>query len=203
MFTQFGGSALTLESFGAFDCKSLRSMAEVKIDSLGALQKFNLSRLPNFNLLPQHGLPSNLRSILVDDCKGLSSMSIEDWGFQRMASLLEFWFRGDEGEGILHNLLKKQLLPTSLVRVYIRNVPNLKFLDGKGIQHLASLEALYIHDCPNLESLPEDDLPSSHLLLHISRCPELRERCHYQRGKHLSKIAHTPTIKINDQHYDS
>ncbi|KAI9086866.1 hypothetical protein K1719_031189 [Acacia pycnantha] len=198
----FGGSALPFKSLSVGRCEEFRSMSELHIDSLSNLQYLHLDLVPKLESLPQGGLPSNLRKLSIGGCNGLSSIPIKDWGFQRMTSLSTFFVEHDGSESILHILLKNQLLPTSLVYFSINRFSNLKLLEGKGLQHLTSLQQLYILRCPNLESLPEDVLPSSLLLLEIYKCPKLEERYDYQKGKHLSKIAHIPTIKINDEYYD-
>ncbi|KAI9086858.1 hypothetical protein K1719_031181 [Acacia pycnantha] len=198
----FGGSALPLKSLSVNRCEEFRSMSELCVDSLANLEDLYLDLVPKLESLPQGGLPSNLISLRIGGCSGLYSIPIEDWGFQRLTSLSQFNVQNDETESILHILLKNQLLPTSLVFIRIYNMSNLKLLEGKGLQHLTSLEELRIWSCPNLESLPEDALPSSLLLLKIYKCPKLEERYDYQKGKHLSKIAHIPTIQINGEYYD-
>ncbi|KAI9074170.1 hypothetical protein K1719_043885 [Acacia pycnantha] len=198
----FGGSALPLKSLSVERCEEFRSMSELHIDSLSNLQYLCLNLVPKLESPPQGGLPSNLRILSIGGCNGLYSIPIEDWGFQRLTSLSTLHVSYDGSESILHILLKNQLLPTSLVSFRIDDISNLKLLEGKGLQHLTSLQQLYILRCPNLESLPEDVLPSSLLLLEIYKCPKLEERYDYQKGKHLSKIAHIPTIKINFEYYD-
>ncbi|KAI9074168.1 hypothetical protein K1719_043883 [Acacia pycnantha] len=175
---------------------------ELHIDSLANLQHLALNVVQKLESLPQGGLPSNLGSLSIGGCNGLSSIPIEDWRFQRLTSLSQLDVYDNGSESIIHNLSKNQLLPTSLVYFSIFSFSNLKLLEGKGLQHLTSLQELSICYCPNLESLPEDALPSSLLLLIICECPKLEERYDYQKGKHLSKIAHIPTIQINGEYYD-
>ncbi|KAI9074158.1 hypothetical protein K1719_043873 [Acacia pycnantha] len=194
-FAHVGGSALSLNLLYVESCEEFRSMSELHIDSLSNLHDLCLEFVPKLESLPQGGLPSNLRSLSIGGCNGLYSIPIKDWGFQRLTSLSCFFVY--ESESILHILLKNQLLPISLMYIYIIGVLNLKLLEGTGLQHLTSLQLLCIISCPNLESLPEDALPSSLLSLIIYECPKLEERYDYQKGKHLSKIAHIPTIKIN------
>ncbi|KAI9086872.1 hypothetical protein K1719_031195 [Acacia pycnantha] len=201
-FAHVGGSALSLKSLVVQRCEEFRSMSELHIDSISNLQYLCLILVPKLESLPQGGLPSNLRSLSIRGYSGLSSIPIEDWGFQRLTSLSRFSVENDGSESILHSLLKNQLLPTSLQVLCIASLSNLKLLEGKGLQHLTSLQELHIWDCRNLESLPEDALPSSLLWLDIIKCPKLEERYDYQKGKHLSKIAHIPAIRINYEYYD-
>ncbi|XP_028788744.1 putative disease resistance protein At3g14460 [Neltuma alba] len=160
-FTQVDGSSPTLESLVLSDCKQFRSMSQVQSESLTTLKYFSLSQLPNLESLPECGLPSTLRSFVIVDCERLSSVPLKKWGFQELTYLSGLQVKGDGSEKTLCNLLKYQLLPTSLVRIDICDFSNLKFLYGKGLRHLTCLEELYISECPELEFLPEDELPSS------------------------------------------
>jgi hypothetical protein len=125
-----------------------------------------------------------------------------------------------KGDDIFNTLMKEWLLPISLVSLYIRYLSETKSFDGNGLRHLSSLQhlcfwdckqlqslpenclpsslkSLGLHDCEKLKSLPEDSLPDSLKELRISRCPLLEER--YKRKEHWSKIAHIPVIDINYQ----
>ncbi|KAI9077501.1 hypothetical protein K1719_040523 [Acacia pycnantha] len=202
-FAHVGGSALPIETLYVQRCEEFRSMSELHIDSLVNLRQLLLNLVPKLESLPQAGLPSNLRRLIIGGCNRLASIPIEDWGFQRLTSLSRFEVYNYGSDIILHNVLKNQLLPTSLVCIIIKDTSKLILLEGKGLQHLTSLRELSIWKCPNLESLPEDALPSSLLWLEIKECPKLEERYDYQKGKqYLSKIAHISTIKINDEYYD-
>ncbi|TKY46669.1 putative disease resistance RPP13 protein 1 [Spatholobus suberectus] len=100
---------------------------------------------------------------------------------------------------LVNTLLKEQLLPTSLKFLGLQSFNGLKLLEGKGFQHLTYLQELQIFNCQSLESLPEDQLPSSVEFLRIDGCPLLEARYQNQKGKHWSKIAHIPAIKINNE----
>ncbi|XP_028787827.1 putative disease resistance protein At3g14460 [Neltuma alba] len=201
-FTNVGRSNLSLEKLAVHHCQKLGSMSEVHVNSLASLQFFSLEWLPNLESLPQCGLPSNLRYLIIRGCNGLSPIPFENWGFHRLTSLSQFEVEGSGIENILQNLLKNQMMPTSLVRMVISDVHNLELLDGKGLHRLTSLKRLSIYGCPKLESLPEDCLPSSLLFLNIWSCPKLEARYHFQGGRHLSKITHIPTIIINGEYHD-
>ncbi|XP_014627915.1 putative disease resistance protein RGA1 [Glycine max] len=75
----------------------------------------------------------------------------------------------------------------------------LKLLDGKGLQNLTSLQMLHMYNCPSFESSPEDQLPSSLVILSLRKCPLLEARYRGQNGKYWSKIAHIPAIQINEK----
>ena len=65
----------------------------------------------------------------------------------------------------------------------------------KGMQHLTSLQSLYIHDCRGIESFPEamKDLTSLNTLL-IQGCPDLIKICKNSDGKEFQKIKHIKNL---------
>jgi Leucine-rich repeat (LRR) protein len=114
------------------------------------------------------------------------------------------------------------LLPISLVTLSIGYVGDIECLDGLWLHHLNSLENLefsfcnnlkslpkkgfpsslknlkLIH-CNNLKSLPKERLPSSLKELTIYECPLLKASLLGKRGKEWRKIAHIPTIVIDNE----
>ncbi|XP_042488350.1 putative disease resistance protein RGA3 isoform X2 [Macadamia integrifolia] len=78
----------------------------------------------------------------------------------------------------------------------MRSLPNF-------LHKLSSLKELYIGDCENLTSLPEDGLPASLEHLKITRCnADLSERCQ-QGGEDWPKISHIPSVEISENIYNS
>ncbi|XP_027345084.1 putative disease resistance RPP13-like protein 1 [Abrus precatorius] len=185
-----------LNRFTVRDCKKLRSLPE-EMDLL-ALQCLYLCELPA-GCLPSW-LPSSLQTLTVD-AGILSCMSKEELvcQFQRLTSLSTLYLRGLGDEDVVNTLLREPSLPTSLEFLRLYNSDSLKWLEGKGLQHLTSLTELGFYECGKLESLPEDQLPSSLELLWMVRCRLLEERYGNEKGNHFSKIAHIPAIRINDQ----
>ncbi|XP_027344010.1 putative disease resistance protein At3g14460 [Abrus precatorius] len=189
-----------LNYFFVTDCKKLRSLPEEM--NLPALEYLNLKDLPELASLSPEWLPSSLRRLFVDvGIVSLSCMSKQELvcRFQRLTSLSELFLYGLGGEEVVNTLLREPSLPTSLTYLRLSYFDGLKRLEGKGLQHLTSLKTLYIFECGSLESLPEDQLPSSLELLCIISCPLLEERYGNEKGKHFTKIAHIPAIQINDQ----
>ncbi|KAL2322531.1 hypothetical protein Fmac_026910 [Flemingia macrophylla] len=196
--THDGGSAPKLVDFNVNDCVKLKALPEQI--ALPALQHLGLSGLSELASLSPSCLPSSLRSLSID-LGMLSSMSKHEIGFQfqRLTSLSHVYFLGFGDQDIVNMLLKERLLPTSLVFLGIYHFDGLKFLVGNGLQHLTSLHQLHIDHCPSLVSLPEDQLPSSLAVLNMEECPLLESRYRNRKGKHWSKIAHIPAIKINEE----
>jgi hypothetical protein len=57
-------------------------------------------------------------------------------------------------------MLKEPLLPISLVSLTINYLYEMQSFEGDELQHLSSLESLHFRNCQQLESLPENCLPS-------------------------------------------
>ena len=121
-------------------------------------------------IFPIQGLPSSLTSLSIIRCNKLTSQVA--FGLQGLPSL------------------------TSLT---ISGLSNLISLDGMGLQLLTSLRKLEIRDCPKLQSLTEERLPTSLSLLIIHSCPLLKDRCKFSTGQDWSCIAHIQSILIDDQ----
>ncbi|XP_027340785.1 putative disease resistance RPP13-like protein 1 [Abrus precatorius] len=154
-------------------CDSLQCLPRMILNA-NSLRRLNLRNIKSLISLPADGLPTSVEALRID----LSTL-------------------GDEE--VVNTLLRESSLPTSLTYLRLWNFDGLKRLEGKGLQHLTSLKTLYIFECGSLESLPEDQLPSSLELLCIISCPLLEERYGNEKGKHFTKIAHIPAIQINDQ----
>ncbi|KAJ1427896.1 P-loop containing nucleoside triphosphate hydrolase [Sesbania bispinosa] len=192
-FPQGGLHTPNLEKFYVKKCGELMSLPEC-LNTLTGLQELSLHELPLLESFAEEGLPFNLRKLEVVDCGKLSTTSIIQWHSQWLSSLTELTIGGDD---LVDALMKKLLLPTSLVSLCIRDV---SFLEGKGIQHLTSLENLKIMKCPNLELLPEKELlPSSISVLSIIDCPLLQETYRSNGGINWPEVAHIPCIKINKE----
>jgi hypothetical protein len=104
---------------------------------------------------------------------------------------------GETGE--VESFPEVGLLPTNLTVLQIMNFPNMKSLDKKGLQHLASLEELRIYSCHILKYMPEEGLPASISVLLISNCPLVKKQCLGKQGKEWRKMAHVHLIMIDDE----
>ena len=88
------------------------------------------------------------------------------------------------------------LLPSSITTLMIESFQTLETLDCNGFLHLTSLKDLIIIDCPKLEKIVEERLPSSVELLKMG-CPLLEEQCRMESAEIWPKISHIPTIKCH------
>ncbi|CAN6696701.1 unnamed protein product [Malus baccata var. baccata] len=137
-----------------------------RMHTLTALQDLWISSLPNVVSFAQGGLPPNLQSLYICNCD------------------------------LVETLLNEQLLPATLHNLVISSVWNLKSLDGKGLEHLTSLQHLEISDCESLKFLPKEGFPASLSYLSIWDCPSLKKR--YLK-KRYEKVARIPCIEIDGE----
>ncbi|CAN6697171.1 unnamed protein product [Malus baccata var. baccata] len=184
-----------LAGFTVDGCENLKLLPD-RMHTLTALRDLRIIGIPNVESFAEGGLPPNLQSFSIIGCEKLRP-SVEYWGSQRLVSLRTFQI--SESEDVLETVLKEQVLPTTLHTLGISGMKSLKSLEGKGIQHLTSLQELQIYECDSLKFLPKEGLPASLSCLCIYNCPSLMKRCQEKTGEEWSKIAHIPCIEIGDQ----
>ncbi|CAL5201535.1 unnamed protein product [Lathyrus oleraceus] len=188
---------------------------DLRMDTLTALEELSL-QCANLSFCELVCLPPKLQSIKIRSQR--TTPPETEWGLQGLASLSSFSIGGCDD--IVNTLLKKSLLPKSIVSLFITYLYEMKSFEGNGLQRLSSLENLHFRNCQQLESfpenclplslkslqlwscerletLPEESFPGSLKRLVIWRCPVLQER--YKRQEHWSKIAHIPVIEIEAQ----
>ncbi|RXH84835.1 hypothetical protein DVH24_041603 [Malus domestica] len=212
----------SLKDLKIWDCPEFRSLPEEMHASLPSLQSLSIewckefksfpeeSKFPSLDYLhiwycpelesfPEGGLPSKLRYLGIGSCKKLMANRMR-WGLQTLTSLesLTVGFRGCEEEEIGESFPEEGLLPTTLTSLRISDHPNLKAIDGKALRHLISLEKLKISFCPQLQSLPDEGLPTSLSRLEIRKCDLLTQRCQRDTGEDWAKISHIPNVDIDD-----
>ena len=206
-----------------YGCRKLKLVTVAHTLSLSSLESLSLGDCPEL-LFHRDGLPSHLRQLQISSCDQLTCNQV-DWGLQRLASLTKFTIRG--GCQDLESFPNQSLLPSSLTSLTIENLPNLRSLDCKGLQHLASLTKLSISLCPKFQSFGEKDglkhltslkelyitscgqlqyltkekLPNSLSYLRIEECSLLKHRCQFEKGQDWEYIAHIPRIVIDDVLY--
>ncbi|XP_022748115.1 putative disease resistance RPP13-like protein 1 [Durio zibethinus] len=182
-------------------CQKLQSLPD-GMHNLNCLEELKITNCSSLTCFPEEGIPTNLRELVIEGpniCKPLIK-----WGLHRLASLeiLSIQNGCPDAESFPQEEIG-MMLPCSLTRLDIFNLPKLQILSSKGFQYLPCLEYLSIGHCPNLKSLPEKNMLSSLLRLDIWNCPLLNERFE-KKGPEWSKIAHIPCVQIDDRYiYDS
>ncbi|XP_018501126.2 putative disease resistance protein At3g14460 [Pyrus x bretschneideri] len=183
-----------LTSFQVYYCENLKLLPD-RMHTLTALQDLQIHDLPNVVSFAQGGLPPNLQSFRISWCERLRP-SVE-WRLRGLASLQQFRISGYKD--LVEMLLNEQLLPATLHTLQIDYVWDLKSLDGKGLEHLTSLQHLQIECCRSLKFLPKEGFPASLSYLCIWGCPSLKKRYRKKKGKDWRNIARIPFIKIDDE----
>jgi hypothetical protein len=174
-------------------CKKLRSLPE-PINILASLQEMSICGLPNLQSCSINDFPISLRELDVNKVGGV----LWNTTWEHLTSLSELRIRGDDIVKAVMNM-EVRLLPISLVTLSIGDVEDIECLDGLSLHHLTSLENLEFSFCDNLKSLPKKGFPSSLKKLTIDECPLLEASLAGKRGKEWRKIAHIPTIVIDEE----
>ncbi|KAI8015620.1 putative disease resistance protein [Camellia lanceoleosa] len=188
--------APNLNAFFLWNCKKLKSLPD-RMHSLTSLQSLGICNCPGIESFPEGGLPSSLHSLQIRNCVKLVARRRE-WGLQRLPSLKYFFF-SSEYEDVLESFPEEGLLPSTLRWLDIEDLPHLKSLNNRGLQHLGSLKNMRIAGCPQLQSLPEEGLPTSLFLLEIWKCPLLKPRCLREEGQDWHKIAGIPLLHTDSE----
>uniref|UniRef100_A0A7N2R3B9 Uncharacterized protein n=1 Tax=Quercus lobata TaxID=97700 RepID=A0A7N2R3B9_QUELO len=149
------------------------------IPNTSSLYSLVISSISNLTSLPKWLQLPGLKALYISDCKDLMSLSESEEG--SLPTLISLTILSIRNCPMLVKLTER--LPANLECLSIASCPLLQFLGPKEIlKSLTSLKDLYIEDCPMLQSLPGDGLPSSLQHLQIQRCPLLAERCQKEKG---------------------
>ncbi|CAI9277620.1 unnamed protein product [Lactuca saligna] len=201
---------LMLESVIIHNWPNLKSITE--LSSFNHLRELVITNCPNMESFPDHELP-NLTVLIhlsITYCQSmdasfsgglwppkLCSLSIgglkkpiSKWGPQTFpTSLVELWLIGGQLDDVCNFSQLSHLLPSSLTTLEINGFEKVESV-SMGLQHLASLQHLFIWDCPKMIDLPEMLLPSL-LSLEIEGCPHLKEMTS-KRGSYWPLISLIP-----------
>ncbi|XVF23592.1 hypothetical protein REPUB_Repub13aG0052400 [Reevesia pubescens] len=186
-----GFSAINLTSLELYNCEKLKTLPEQMQSLFPSLVDLKIGECPEIETFP--GLPSKLQFIRIESSdKLIAGLISREWSLQSLPSLTRFEI-SDAKE--IESFPDEDLLPSTLTHLLIVKLPNLKFLNDKGFQHLTSLRHLVISQCPKLKSMLAERLPHSLFYLRISDCPLLRKDYKKGKGKDWPKISHIPVIR--------
>ncbi|KAI8013738.1 putative disease resistance protein [Camellia lanceoleosa] len=189
--------APNLKTFQLWNCEKLKSLPDQMI-SLTSLQSLSIYNCPGIESFSEGGLPSSLHGLEIWECAKLVGRR-KGWDLQRLPYLTHFIISGEYEEDVLESFPEEGLLPSTLISLCIQSLPNLKSLNNKGLEHLGSLKNMRIAGCPQLQSLSEEGLPTSLLLLEISECQLLKPRCLRDQGQDWHKIARIPRLHTDSE----
>ncbi|KAH7845952.1 hypothetical protein Vadar_007914 [Vaccinium darrowii] len=192
--------APNLSNFVVMDCDKLKALPKRMDTLLPSLFSLHLYNCPEIESFPEGGLPSKLSDLTISNCKKLVGRW-RDWGLQTLPSLTYFTLKG-ESEDMMESFPEEGLLPSTLTSLKIECLPNLKSLNKGGLQLLGSLQRILIENCHQLQSLPEEALPTSLIILRITNCPLLKSRYRREEGEEWRKIAHVPAIYMDGEEKD-
>ncbi|XP_020538843.1 putative disease resistance protein At3g14460 isoform X2 [Jatropha curcas] len=189
-----GGLAIpTLIYLTISRCKNLKCLPK-EMQDLMCLLYFEIYDCGNLLSFPEGGLPPNLTTLRIRECKNLSQ-PMSEWGLHKLTSLKRLSIKGTSPSTDVDFFPDKDglLLPASLTLLWIDGLKNLKCISS-GLQSLTSLENLWIWNCPKICSLPKEGLPTTLGFLEILCCPILKQRCLRGKGDYWPVIAHIPCV---------
>ncbi|XP_028802648.1 putative disease resistance protein RGA4 [Neltuma alba] len=192
-FPKEGYSAPRLKYCYFGDMENLKSLPEHINIFAPSLSQLCIRDCAQMESLPEGGLPSKLTRLRINRCPKLFTCRMQ-WGLHNYDFVQELLISGDD---VVESLPEPGLLPTSLTSLWISNCSNLRILDYKALCQSPSLKHLTIVNCPRLQCLPKEGLPSSLSSLQIQGpCQVLKQRCQKPEGEDWEKIAHIPCADI-------
>ncbi|KAF7824831.1 putative disease resistance RPP13-like protein 1 [Senna tora] len=194
-FVSVGGfSAPRLEWCHIARLESLKSLPGCMNILFPSLKQLIIIDCPQLESFPQGGLPSKLRDLSIFDCPKLIASRME-WDLHNHSFLNTLLIVSAD----VDSFPEPGLLPPTLTSLYLSKCSSLTRLDYKGLFHITSLTELTLKDCPTLQCLPKEGLPTSLSYLEIrGNCPLLKQRCRKLKGEDWGKISHIPCVKIDD-----
>ena len=167
-----------LTSIWFSNCKSLKELPN-QIYTLISLQSMFINNCPELVSLSEGRLPSNLCLLSITFCDKI--MLGMEWGLHRLNRLSQLEIDG--GCKNVESFPEDQLLPSNLDSLRISRLSNLKNVNCRQLHHLTALKKLEISSCNELQTLPEEDLPSSLSFLCIKECPLLKPKLQNKRKR--------------------
>ena len=177
-FPEGGLPTPNLTSIWFSNCKDLEKLPN-QMHTLGSLQSLSINNCPELVSLPEGGLPSKLSILCITFCEKLILGS--EWGLHKLDCLRRLEIEG--GCQNVESFPEDQLLPSNLDSLRISRLSNLKNVNCRQLHHLTALKKLEISSCNELQTLPEEDLPSSLSFLCIKECPLLKPKLQNKRKR--------------------
>ncbi|XP_021638638.2 putative disease resistance protein At3g14460 [Hevea brasiliensis] len=189
----FPGEMLLPSTLISLEINGFQNLKSIDYKGLQDLKNLTVVNCPKLELFLGGVLPSQLESLRIYQCSKLIA-HLMHWDLRAVSSLLELTIDGYDGVDMV-SFPGKMLLPSALTSLNLYSLENLKFLD-KGLLHLTSLKKLRIDRCYNLQSLPEEGLPSSITSLDIVVCRLLQPKCELG-GEYWPLISQIPQVMMD------
>ncbi|KAJ9129012.1 hypothetical protein P3X46_034227 [Hevea brasiliensis] len=180
----------SLRELKVCSCRELQYMPKSLHSLVPSFTSLEINHCPKLELFLEGCLPPKLESLEIYACSKLLAHLMQS-DLQGLSSLSQLTI-AEYGAKDMESFPGKMLLPSTLTSLKIYSLENLKFLD-KGLLHLTSLKELQITHCYNLQSLPEEGLPSSLSSLLIHACPLLEQKCR-SGAQYRSMISQIPDV---------
>ncbi|GJY50679.1 NB-ARC domains-containing protein [Tanacetum coccineum] len=156
------------------ECSSIESFPAADLPNLTSLKHLRIVKCKSMDVDSFGVWPPNLGSLEIGGLKKpISKFGPQD--FPPSLVHLELLGGSAEEEDVTSGSQLSHMLPSSLSNLQLWSFKKLESV-SKGLQHLTSLQHLYIWECPKIQDLPGELLPSL-LSLTINKCTdELKEK---------------------------
>ncbi|KAF7840392.1 putative disease resistance RPP13-like protein 1 [Senna tora] len=182
-----------LRSIDIYSCKNLKWLCNDSEYLLPNLLVLSIHECPEVEPFSNGFLPSCLRELRIDSCKKLLAHHRE-WHLPSITSLTI-----SDDQDIVKSFPEGCSLPATLTTLKLEELTSLETLNCKGFHRLISLQELRITECPKLEKMEGEKLPTSLRKLIIVRCDLLEERCRNKDEEIWPRISHIPAIRLSDE----
>ncbi|XP_052625519.1 putative disease resistance protein At3g14460 [Lactuca sativa] len=175
------------------ECPGMESFPDHELPNLTSLTELTIKKCTSMDASFPRGLwPPKLCRLEIGELK----KPISEWGPQNFpTSLSHLTLYGGPYDDVKNFAQLSHLLPSSLTSLGIDRFEKLDSV-STGLQHLTSLQHLFICNCPKTVDLPEK-LLSSLLVLRIVKCPNLKEKS-CKGGSYWPLISLIPYLDIDE-----
>ncbi|CAN1195575.1 Putative disease resistance RPP13-like protein 1 [Linum perenne] len=182
-------SSLSIGQNEEMECLPVEEILPHKLNSLKIRNFHNLKSL-GFSPIPagNNHMSNSIKKLEFKDCPFLESFSIgsifaglvsleikgcnrlvdgrTQWNLEAMSHLEELYLSTDDNlESFPDDMMP---LPPTLTSLYLWNLPNLVCLNCSRLEQLRSLKEVKISNCPKLQFVPVDGLPTSLSSIYIN-----------------------------------